>query len=245
MLIVLSDIGCCIEYLSFLNWSEVRWIKSLSLIWYNFLLDTKIWVLGDNWHCFFLDIYLFIIYFMIISWFINLHLINFFSFIQELSNFIIIVLTIINFWSILHLKLIIFLFQNLMFMKSKRFFHFQISLLISYTFRAWTRWRWREFLLINRIKLLLSLFIFFIMILKRSILFCMLFTFINFWNLLVIWCIIMSNLIIKLAVRTILIFLFCFLLFLFTLCIIYWFKTIKLLIGSCLKSTLIFNFQIV
>lgn len=126
MLIILSDIGCRIEYLSFLNWSEVRWIISLRLIWYNFLLDTKIWVLWDNWHWIFLDIYWFIINFMVISWLINLHLINFFTFIKELNNFIIIIfyLTIIHFRSFLHLILIIFLLQNLMFMKSKRLFHF-------------------------------------------------------------------------------------------------------------------------
>lgn len=126
MLIILSDIGWCIEYLSFLNWSKVRWIISLRLIWYNFLLDTKIWVLWDNWHWIFLDIYLFVINFMVISWLINLHLINFFTFIKELNNFIIIIfyLTIIHFRSFLHLILIIFLLQNLMFMKSKRLFHF-------------------------------------------------------------------------------------------------------------------------
>lgn len=126
MLIILSDIGCRIEYLSFLNWSEVRWIISLRLIWYDFLLDTKIWVLWDNWHWIFLDIYWFIINFMVISWLINLHLINFFTFIKELNNFIIIIfyLTIIHFRSFLHLILIIFLLQNLMFMKSKRLFHF-------------------------------------------------------------------------------------------------------------------------
>lgn len=126
MLIILSDIGCRIEYLSFLNWSEVRWIISLRLIWYNFLLDTKIWVLWDNWNWIFLDIYWFIINFMVISWLINLHLINFFTFIKELNNFIIIIfcLNIIHFRSFLHLILIIFLLQNLMFMKSKRLFHF-------------------------------------------------------------------------------------------------------------------------
>jgi len=126
MLIILSDIGCRIEYLSFLNWSEVRWIISLRLIWYDFLLDTKIWVLWDNWHWIFLDIYWFIINFMVISWLIYLHLINFFTFIKELNNFIIIIfcLTIIHFRPFLHLILIIFLLQNLMFMKSKRLFHF-------------------------------------------------------------------------------------------------------------------------
>ena len=110
VLVVLPDICCCIEYSSLLNWSKVRRIKSLRLVWDNFLLNKKSLFRLNRY--IFLRKYLFIINFLIVDWLNDLHLFILITFIKEWNNFIEIsfYLIIIDFWSILYLILIIFLF---------------------------------------------------------------------------------------------------------------------------------------
>ena len=81
ILVVLSDISCCIKYFSFLNRSEVGRIITLRLVRYNFFLDTKNWFWWDDWNYLFLYKRLFIINLVIMDWIINLHFFIFITFI--------------------------------------------------------------------------------------------------------------------------------------------------------------------